>query len=216
MAAYEVLAVSSGASGLERVVRKAVEVLHAGGVLGHPTDTVYGVGGAARADVDRRVAGMKMRSADEAPILRIGLDSEVIRRAFPELVWPAAAERLASRFWPGALTLILTDDAAGSVAVRVEGHPVTRAVLAGWGAPIGSTSLNLAGAPAAVTSEEAHGCLAAMPDPGVPVLLLDCGELAGPPPSTMVSFLGSSPTVLREGAIPREAIAEYLKGRDPE
>jgi L-threonylcarbamoyladenylate synthase len=211
-----VLVVSGGAESLDRAVRKAVEVLHAGGVLGHPTDTVYGIGGAARADVDRRVAGMKMRSADDAPILRIGLDSGVIRRAYPDLAWPATAERLASRFWPGALTLILTDDSGSSVAVRVEGHPVTRAVLDGWGAPIGSTSLNLAGAPPAVTSEEARGFLAAMPDPGVPVLLLDCGELAGPPPSTMVSFVGSGPTVLREGAISREAIADCLQGREPE
>jgi L-threonylcarbamoyladenylate synthase len=157
-----------------------------------------------------------MRSADDTPILRIGLDSNMLRRAFPNLIWPATAERLASRFWPGALTLILKDDSGSSVALRVEGHPVTRAVLDGWGAPIGSTSLNLAGASPAVTSEEAHGFLAAMPDPGVPVLLLDCGELVGPPPSTMVAFLGSSPTVLREGAISREAIADCLKGWDPE
>lgn len=213
MAPYEAFAVSSGNA--DRAVRKAVEVLRAGGVLGHPTDTVYGVGGAARADVDLRVAGMKMRSADEAPILRIGLDSDALRQAFPDLVWPAGAERLAVRFWPGALTLVLADDSGNSIAVRVEGHPVARAVLDGWGAPIGSTSLNLAGAPPAVTSQEARGFLAAMPDPGVPVLLLDCGDLAGPPPSTMVSFVGGSPSVLREGAISRAAIADCLKGSDP-
>ena len=157
-----------------------------------------------------------MRAVDDAPILRIGLDSDVLRRSFPDLEWPALAERMARRFWPGPLTLILAYGSGSSVAVRVEGHPVTRAVLAGWGAPIGSTSLNLAGAPPAVTSEEARGFLAAMPDPGVPVLLLDCGELAGPPPSTLVSFVGSSPTVLREGAIPLEAVSACLNGGGPE
>jgi L-threonylcarbamoyladenylate synthase len=156
---------------------------------------------------------MKTREIADSPILRIGLDSGMLRRSFPQLVWPELAERLAWQFWPGALTLVLPDGSGSSIAVRVEGHPVTRAVLDRWGAPIGSTSLNPAGEPPAVTSEEAHGFLSAMPDPGVPVLLLDCGELAGPPPSTLVSFLGASPTLLREGAIPREAITDCLQGR---
>jgi L-threonylcarbamoyladenylate synthase len=201
---------------LDRAVSRAVEVLRVGGVLGHPTSTVYGIGGAVRDDVDLRIADMKNRGIDRSPILRIGLDADALRRSFPDLLWPPLAERLAARFWPGALTLVLADGSGGGVAVRVEGHPVTRAVLDGWGAPVGSTSLNLAGAPPAVASEEANEVLAAMPDPGVPVLLLDCGRLAGPPPSTLVSFVGSTPVVLREGAVSREAVEACWKGGDGE
>jgi len=87
-----------------------------------------------------------------------------------------------------------------------------RAVLSAWAAPIGSTSLNLAGESPAVTPEQARECLDRMPDVGAPVIFLDAGVLPGPPPSTLVSFLGSVPTVLREGAVPTDAIQDALKG----
>lgn len=210
MAPPEIAAVSAGTASLDAAVCRAVAVLRAGGVLAHPTDRVYGIGGASRADVDRAVSAMKGRELDRFPFLRIALEPEVLRRAYPGLVWPAGAERLAARLWPGPLTMVLADGSGGSLAVRVEGHPVTRAVLEAWGEPITSTSLNVSGEPPACTADEARRCLAGMADPGVPVLLLDAGDLAGPPPSTLVSFLGPTPAVLREGAIPRVEVRALL------
>jgi len=212
VARYESVAVSAGAASLDRGVGRAIEVLRAGGVLAHPTDTVYGIGGAALPEVDLQVATLKGRTLDSAPLIRIARDTETFLEAFPELVWPVEARRLAFRFWPGAVTLVLEDGSGQGTAVRVEGHPVMRAVLSAWAAPIGSTSLNLAGESPAVTPEQARECLDRMPDVGTPVIFLDAGVLPGPPPSTLVSFLGSVPTVLREGAVPTDAIQDALKG----
>lgn len=212
MARYESIVASSGAASLRSSVRRAVEVLQAGGVLAHPTQTVYGIGGAMRPDVDRWVATMKGRDLGESPLLRIASGIEDLRRAFPALVWTPEAERLAHRFWPGSLTLVLSDGSPLGQAVRVEGHPVMRAVLQAWKAPIGSTSLNLSGEPPAITARQAASNLAAMAGVEAPVLLLDAGDLAGPPPSTLVSLLGPAPTVLREGAVPAAAIEDCLRG----
>ncbi len=197
---------------MERAVQRAVEVLRAGGVLAHPTDTVYGLGGAALPEVDLEVATLKGRTLDSAPLIRIAADTETLQTAFPELVWPVEARRLALGFWPGALTLVLEDGSGRGTAVRVEGHPLIQAVLRAWAAPIGSTSLNLAGEPPAVTARQARECLERMPDVEASVVFLDAGALPGPPPSTLVSFLDSVPVVLREGAVPSAAIQDCLRG----
>lgn len=197
---------------MERAVQRAVEVLRAGGVLAHPTDTVYGLGGAALPEVDLEVATLKGRTLDSAPLIRIAADTETLQAAFPELVWPVEARRLALGFWPGALTLVLEDGSGQGTAVRVEGHPLIQAVLRAWAAPIGSTSLNLAGEPPAVTARQARECLERMPDVEASVVFLDAGALPGPPPSTLVSFLDSVPVVLREGAVPAAAIQDCLRG----
>jgi L-threonylcarbamoyladenylate synthase len=209
---YESVAVSPGAASVERAVQRAVEVLRAGGVLAHPTDTVYGLGGAALPEVDLEVATLKGRTLDSAPLIRIAADTETLQTAFPELVWPVEARRLALGFWPGALTLVLEDGSGRGTAVRVEGHPLIQAVLRAWAAPIGSTSLNLAGEPPAVTARQARECLERMPDVEASVVFLDAGALPGPPPSTLVSFLDSVPVVLREGAVPSAAIQDCLRG----
>ncbi len=212
MTRYESVAVSPGAASVERAVQRAVEVLRAGGVLAHPTDTVYGLGGAALPEVDLEVATLKGRTLDSAPLIRIAADTETLQTAFPELVWPVEARRLALGFWPGALTLVLEDGSGRGTAVRVEGHPLIQAVLRAWAAPIGSTSLNLAGEPPAVTARQARECLERMPDVEASVVFLDAGALPGPPPSTLVSFLDSVPVVLREGAVPAAAIQDCLRG----
>ena len=212
MTRFESVAVSAGGATLDRGVRRAVEVLRAGGVLAHPTNTVYGIGGAALPEVDLQVSTLKGRTLDRAPLIRIAVDTETLLDAFPELVWPEEARRLALRFWPGAVTLVLEDGSGRGTAVRVEGHPVMQAVLRAWAGPIGSTSLNIAGESPAVTARQSCGCLDRMPDVEAPVLFLDAGTLPGPPPSTLVSFLGPVPTVLREGAVPAVAIQDCLKG----
>ena len=212
MARYERIAVSAGAANLDSTVRQAVAVLEAGGVLGHPTCTVYGIGGAVRPEVDQRVAALKGRALDRSPLIRIALNTDELRQSFPDLEWNVSAMQLASRFWPGAMTLVLADGSGKGVAVRVEGHPVMRAVLKAWQGPIGSTSLNPSGEPAAATAGQAASYLALMPEVDVPVLLMDAGHLAGTPPSTLVSLLTPAPTVLREGAVPRQAIEDCLEG----
>lgn len=210
MARFETVEVSVEAAGLEFGIQRAVQVLRDGGVLAHPTETVYGIGGAARPEVDLRVAALKGRALERSPFLRIARNTEVLQRVFPELAWSPGARRLAHRFWPGALTLVLPDGSPGGTAVRVEGHPVMQAILEAWGAPLGSTSLNLTGEPPAATAQQAARSLEVMPAVDAELLFLDAGDLPGPPPSTLVSLLGAVPEVLREGSISVNEIERCL------
>ncbi|MGW8283811.1 MAG: L-threonylcarbamoyladenylate synthase [Gemmatimonadota bacterium] len=183
--------------------------LAAGALLVHPTGSVYGLGGGAP-DSDSTVSRMKERPS-RAPIIRLVLDAPSVKRLFPDVEWSDAADALASAFWPGPLTLVLDDGTEPGRAVRAEPHPVTRAVLANWAGSLGSTSLNRSGAAAARTVHEARATLLEMADPGRLLLFLAAGDLAGSPPSTMLSLRGGRFRLVREGAV-RKADLEQVVG----
>lgn len=210
MATYERVCAADPAT-LDVYVARAVEILAAGGLLAHPTQTVYGIGGAVRPEVDRCAARLKGRDADRYPLLRIASDRSALRATFPGLEWTEAASALADRYWPGPLTLILDDESGSTVAVRVEAHPVTRSILSAWGGAIGSTSLNVTGMPPAAKLSEARRCLEGMPDAGVTTLLVEAGDLAGEPASTLVSFVSGRPRVVREGSITAEEVLRCVR-----
>jgi L-threonylcarbamoyladenylate synthase len=210
VATYERVGVMDPAA-LDVAVARAVEVLAEGGLLAHPTQTVYGIGGAVSPGVDRCAARMKGRDPDLYPLLRIASDRAALLAAFPGLAWTDAASALADRYWPGPLTLILDHDSSSTVAVRVEAHPVTRRILAAWGAPIGSTSLNVTGTPPAAKLAEARLCLERMPEAGVPTLLVEAGDLPGEPASTIVSLGADGPRVVREGAITAAEVLQCVR-----
>lgn len=181
----------------------AAEQLQLGGLLAHPTGGVYGIGGPAGRDAEEEIARLKGRSP-EAGLVYLAADVEALRASFPRLRWTPLAEVLAGRFWPGPLTLVLGDGTERGLAVRVEPHPVTRAVLQRYGGPMSSTSLNLSGKAPAADPAAARRALAAMPPGERPVLFLDAGRLPGPPPSTLVRVPGRDGEkwdLLREGAI---------------
>lgn len=200
--------------GLEPEVRvdDAVAALRDGGLLVHPTESVYGIGGVPRA-LDDEIARLKGRSADR-PLLRLAGSREALRRSHPRLQWSRDAEALADAFWPGPLTLVLDDGSASGLGVRVEGHPLTRRVLRELGDTMSSTSLNRSGEAPPSTEEEVRRALEGLAPTDVPVFRLMAGTLPGPPPSTVLSLRGGRPRLLREGAVPRERIAERL-GREP-
>lgn len=193
------------------VARAGHRVLEDGGLLVHPTSTVYGLGGGS-VDADAEVARLKGRPAGR-PFLRIAYGVEALRRERPDLRWTSDTERLARRFWPGPLTLILDDGTDQGLGVRVEAHPVTRAVLRRWGGSVSSTSLNRSGDPAANTPSEVRDTLDALPRPRLPTVWLDAGELPGGPPSTLLSLRLPTPRLLRSGAVQLQAIEEVL-GRE--
>lgn len=193
-------------------VEGAVGTLRDGGLLVHPTESVYGIGGVPRA-LDDEIARLKGRSADR-PLLRLAASRDALRRAHPGLRWSREAEALADAFWPGPLTLVLDDGSGSGLGVRVEGHPLTRRVLVELDDTMSSTSLNRSGEEPASTEEEVRRALEAMPPAEVPVFRLEAGTLPGPPPSTVLSLRGRRPRLLREGAVPLERIAELLD-REP-
>src|SRR5947209_3761128 len=138
----ELIAVDAHAPQADRIARAAA-VLRGGGLVAFPTETVYGLGALALdAEAVGRIFAAKGRPANNPIIVHVA-DAAAARRVVAD--WPDAAERLAARFWPGPLTLVLPRGAdvpdavtAGgpTVAVRVPAHPVALALLRAVGAPV--------------------------------------------------------------------------------
>lgn len=188
-------------------IPRALAILHAGGLVAFPTDTVYGLGCLAfnQAAIES-IYVAKDRPLEKAiPILIADVDD--IDRVVRDL--PDLARRLASRFWPGPLTLILPKradlpaavSATDTVGVRVPDNAVARTLLRAAG-PMAVTSANLSGRESPRTVSE----VAAQLGGRVP-LVLDGGETRGGVPSTVVDVSsGAEPVILREGPITLEQI----------
>lgn len=197
-------------------VEEAARVLAEGGLVAHPTSTVYGIGGRPTPALDREIARLKGRG-EPGPLIRLAGSVGAIRSEAAD-GWSPEAEALAGRFWPGPLTLVLrlggedAGEGVEGVAVRVDSHPVLAALLERAGGWMTSTSLNLHGAPPARTTDEAVATVATFGAARVPLVLLEGGALEGSPPSTIVSLLGERPEILRVGAVPAEAIERVIRG----
>ena len=193
-----------------------VEHVRLGGLVAHPTDTVYGFGGLATAAGVAALRRLKRRPEKRSALVLLPSPDAV-----PDLVWTDDARELASVFWPGALTLVLADPSGsfppgvrsetGGVAVRVTSHPVTRMLVERLGVPLTSTSANAPGAPAAATGEEALA-VARVAGAGKELWVLDAGRLSPSAPSTVVDCTGTAPLVLRAGATPVHRLRCVLPG----
>lgn len=193
-------------------VDAAATHLSFGGLLAHPTGSVYGLGGAPDARMEREVARLKGRPPGPG-LVHLVAEADDVRRAWPGAAWPASARRLAARFWPGPLTLVVDDGCGHGIAVRVEPHEFTRSVVRRSGRPLTSTSLNLTGEPPATDPCAARAVLEGLPESELAVLFVDAGTLPGPPPSTLVRVPGEGGQgfeVLRAGAIDPDRIDEAL------
>lgn len=191
---------------------RAVRALVAGDIVAFPTDTLYGLAVDPRSPTAAgRLFALKGRSAGAAAPL-VAADAAQVDLAAE--TWTPLARRLATRFWPGPLSLVL--DAAASldrgvlgggstVAIRVPAHPLARALAAAFGHPITATSANRSGAPAAADAPAVVGALG----DGI-ALVLDAGPTAAGPPSTIVDVRGERPRLLREGAIAWDRVLESL------
>ena len=187
---------------------RAAALLDAGGVVAHPTSTVYGLGGRPRPDVDARIAAIKRRPP--GPLIRLAASREALREALPGARWTEAARRLADAFWPGALTLVLEDGGDTGVAVRVDPHPVVRRLLDRAGGLLTSTSLNETGRPPARTGREVRAALSRVGPAAGTLGWLDAGDLVGSTPSTLVRATREGVEVLREGAVPATDVTRAL------
>ncbi len=196
----------------ESGIDDAVRLLAGGGVVAVPTDTLYGLAAdALNSDAIERVFAIKERPEGLAlPVLLADIDQ--LQQVARDVPLPLFA--VAEAFWPGPLTLIVErNDAlpprltAGNptVAVRVPDHPVPRELARKLGRPITGTSANISGAPDPQTLEELRAQVGARVD-----LLITDGPLPAGVASTIVDMSGDTPKLVREGAIPYEAIAAVL------
>ncbi|HVX87341.1 MAG TPA: L-threonylcarbamoyladenylate synthase, partial [Gemmatimonadales bacterium] len=185
--------------------------LRKGGLIGYPTETVYGLGGNVSEDAVEGVARLKGREPGKPFLLII---SEARMAEDLGLLFNASARALARAFWPGPLTLALPGGprlpamlrgVEGGVAVRHTGHKDLAALVAAFGEPITSTSANRPGNPPAPGAERLVEEFKSEVESGQ-LLVLDGGVLGRVPPSTLVDCTRSEPRLVREGAIPREEL----------
>jgi L-threonylcarbamoyladenylate synthase len=195
----------------ENAIARAVEILASGGLVAFPTDTVYGL--AARIDSEEginRLYEAKARSASKAIAVLIG---EVDQLALLTPGLTPSAERLALRFWPGALTLVIPKrpdlpenlSALPTVGVRMPNHTFARALMRRAG-PLATSSANISGDSNTLTAAQVLEQL-----DGRIELVLDGGAVPGGVPSTVVDCTQDPPRILRQGAISADDILLYLE-----
>lgn len=193
-----------------RGILEAAAHLRAGGLLVHPTSTLYGIGGRCTAEIDGLLAAIKGRPAG-GRFVRLAADVAAAKALLPAGSWDGRAESLSRAFWPGSLTLVLEDGSPTGVAVRVDPEPFVRAVVTAFGEPISSTSVNRTGEPPAVEVAAVRRWLDALEDPGCPVTFLNAGRRLAGVPSTILSLRERPARLVRAGAVPRASLAECLE-----
>jgi L-threonylcarbamoyladenylate synthase len=195
-----------------KTLSRALAVLHNGGLVAFPTDTVYGVGALAfNGAAVERIYAAKDRPVEKAIPVLIGNPTDLAKVT---LVVTETAARLAARFWPGPLTLVVpkhpdlpeTVSVTPTIGVRVPDHPVARALLLAAG-PMAVTSANLSGQPSPSTAQEVFMQLG-----GRIALIIDGGKTPGGVPSTVVDCVGAQPRILRDGPISKDEIQSFLSG----
>ncbi len=196
----------------QREIQRGVEILQKGGLIAFPTDTVYGLGADAyNTSAIERIYEIKGRPRHQQFPLLIADMRQLASVSGPI---PGIAWFLASRFWPGGLTLILPRAdllpaclAVGpTIAVRIPNHPVCLALIQGLGNPLIGTSANVSGQPAASTAREVGQQLKAKVD-----LIINGGKCPGGKESTIVDVTREPPAILRHGIMPAQEIDKAYK-----
>jgi L-threonylcarbamoyladenylate synthase len=190
----------------------ATDVLRRGGLVGMPTETVYGLA----ADAENPAAVLRIFAAKGRPsfhplIVHIASSASLDEWAVEV---PESARELADRFWPGPLTMILrrservpsvvTGDLA-SVGLRVPSHPVARALLAEFGGGLAAPSANRFGRVSPTTAEHVREELGDRVD-----LVLEGGACEIGLESTIVDLTTAAPTLLRFGAVTPAELQEIV------
>lgn len=184
-------------------LEKAVAILKRGGLVAFPTETVYGLGAdAGNPDAIRKLYAAKGRPADHPVIVHLA-DAAQLTQWSREIT--PVANKLAQRFWPGPLTLILrrtpgvNDALTGgqdTIALRIPSHPMAQALLVKFGGGLAAPSANRFGHVSATTAQHVREELGASVE-----LVLDGGQSEVGIESTIVDVTGVQPVLLRPGHI---------------
>jgi L-threonylcarbamoyladenylate synthase len=184
-------------------IARAASILRAGGLVAFPTETVYGLGANAQdTNAVAKIFAAKGRPASNPLIVHVADITEA-----KQLVsaWPAIANTLAQRFWPGPLTLVLpravqvpdSVTAGGpTIAIRIPAHPVALALLHACRLPLAAPSANRSTQLSPTTAQHVMRGLSDSID-----LLLDAGPTTGGLESTVLDVTTDPPRLLRPGLI---------------
>lgn len=191
---------------------RAAAILRRGGLVAFPTETVYGLGASA---LDReailKVYAAKGRPASSPLIVHVA-SFDMLANVAAE--WPAAAQKLAERFWPGPLTLIVRktnkipdEVTAGldTVGVRMPAHPVAKELIRRAGIPLAAPSANLFTQVSPTTAEHVRAGLGDRVE-----MILDGGPCTVGIESTVLSVARSVPLLFRPGMVSRAEIEEII------
>lgn len=195
-------------------IKKAAEILKNGGLVGMPTETVYGLGANAlnpKAVLD--IFKAKGRPADNPLIVHISDVSQIEKFSLAEEI-PENAIILAKKFWPGPLTMIVKKGKAvpdevsaglDTVAIRFPSHPVAQKLISFAGLPVAAPSANLSGSPSPTTPQhvmrDLKGKIPAIIDGGICNVGLE---------STVITLTENPPRLLRPGGITLEQLRDAL------
>ena len=193
-------------------IEEAVEALRAGELVVFPTETVYGLGSnASDPAAVRKIFEVKGRPSDHPVIVHLD-NPRYLHRWVSNM--PVVAEKLAARFWPGPLTLILpkadkvNDVVTGgqdSIGIRVPSHPIAQQLLTAFGGGIAAPSANRFGRLSPTKPEHVRDEL------GTAIqVILDGGESPIGLESTIVSCLGNGARLLRPGFITRSQLEQVV------
>lgn len=196
----------------KNAIVEAAAILRRGGLLGIPTETVYGLGAdGLNEDAVRRIFEAKGRPQDNPLILHVP-DAGWLERCCADI--PDTAYALAERFWPGPLTMILprrdcvplrTTGGLDTVGVRCPDHPVTRAIIAAADTPVAAPSGNTSGRPSPTCARHMMEDMMGKIDG-----IVDGGPCAVGVESTIIDLTVQPPRLLRPGGLPLEALEAVL------
>jgi L-threonylcarbamoyladenylate synthase len=194
-------------------IAEAARLILEGGLVAFPTETVYGLGGDATNE--RAVAAIFEAKGRPQfnPLISHVLDAGEAKRL---VRWSDTAEKLAARFWPGPLTLVLprakespiallATAGLDTVAVRAPAHPLAQALIRAVGRPLAAPSANRSGAVSPTRAEHVAESLGDRVK-----MILDGGPCAVGLESTVLDLTTAPPTLLRPGGATREAIEAVI------
>ena len=194
-------------------IQEAGRLLREGGLVAFPTETVYGLGGdGLQKEAAARIYAAKGRPSDNPLILHIAEVSDIEKLAvdIPELAY-----RLAMRFWPGPMTMILkkgpvvpyaTTGGLDTVAIRMPSDEIARAIIRASGTYIAAPSANLSGRPSPTRAEHVIEDLS-----GRVEMIVDGGESDIGLESSIIDLSGDVPMILRPGYITKEDFEQIVE-----
>ncbi len=192
-------------------VQELGEIIRNGGLVGFPTETVYGLGGnALDGEAAKKIYAAKGRPSDNPLIVHVADKAQA--KTIVESLSPLE-ERLIDAFWPGPLTLVMkkkdcipkeTSGGLSTVAVRCPVHPATQALIRAAGVPIAGPSANLSGKPSPTTAADVLHDLGGRID-----AIIDGGPCRIGLESTIISCAGGRITIYRPGGVTKEMLEVF-------